>query len=558
MITTRATDLTSLLLVLACSHSSAVVVPASVSPSAAPAPVTDPAAPSPRDSGPGAAPAPAAEVPRQTPARAAASVAELPRARPVVSAGLDARSCTVNVGDALQPALNAAKGGDVLCLTRGATYRGNFVVPARRDTGFVVLRSAPAVTLGTGRMRPSTAAGLARLASGNTNSTLKFVARAARWHVLGVEITSDSALVQGPVALVEVGTGREQVRDDLPDGISFDRVYIHGWSHQHVRRAFSANGGAFTLTRSWCAEIHASGFDSQCVISWAGAGPMLIEDNHLAAASENLMFGGGDPRVPGLVTADVTIRRNHITKPLSWKGQHWNVKNLIETKSSARVLVEENVLDGTWTDGQTGYAFVMKSTTQGGTCKPCSTSDWTIRRNLIRHTGAGFSIAGRADQHATGVTDSTNRRLQISENWIEPLSVPPYPGDARPVLFLDGNQDVSFTRNVFEPSPRIREAILSDISGPNKEAVRNLTLSGNVFPRGEYGVGASAVGEGARAWRAGALGRSTWGRNAFIGATTIAYPPGTTWHSTLAQALGAAGLSRAAVDAGVAGVVVAP
>ncbi|MCC6316420.1 MAG: hypothetical protein IT361_01925 [Gemmatimonadaceae bacterium] len=539
-----------LLALLACSHSSTVTVQGTPSPSPA-APVAS--APT---IGAATAPPPGPVNRSEAPPQVTGRVAELPRTRPFVPAGLDARPCTVQVGERLQAALNAAKGGDVLCLARGARYAGSFTVPARRDTGVIVLRTHPSVTLPTGRMRPSVASGLARLASGAATSTLKFLPRASQWHILGVELTSDSLLERGPVAIVEVGSLVERERADLPTNISFDRVYVHGWQHQHVRRAFSANGGAFTLTRSWCEEIHATGFDSQCVISWGGSGPMLIEDNYLAAASENLMFGGGDPRIPGLVPSDITMRRNHVTKPIAWKGQRWNVKNLIETKSSARVLVEENVIEGVWTEGQTGYAFVLKSTTQGGTCPPCSSSDWTIRRNLVRHVGAGFSFAGRADQRPGSTTDSTVRRFEVTENWIEPIAVPPYEGDGRPVIFVAENQDIVFSRNVFEPSAQVRDAVLFDISGRIKVAARNLTMTNNVLPRGRYGLGASGVGEGARAWQAGASGRSTWSRNAFIGNTTIAYPAGTTFHTSMAQALGAAGVSRAPIDDGVRGVVV--
>jgi hypothetical protein len=269
------------------------------------------------------------------------------------------------------------------------------------------------------------------------------------------------------------------------------------------------------------------------------------------------MFGGADPKVPGLVPSDITIRRNHISKPLAWKGAGWNVKNLIETKSSARVLVEENVLEGSWIDGQVGYAFVLKSTSQSNGCAPCGTSDWTIRRNLIRNVGAGFSIAGRADQNTTFQTDSSNRRFDIIENWIGALNVPPYEGDGRPVIFLAENDDMELRGNTFEDGTRVREAMLFDLSGRfQRRAVQNLKLTSNVLPKGQYGVGATGIGEGLVAWVAGALGKSSWTRNAIVGATTKVYPPSTTWHPSLASALGTAGVSLAVIQQGVTGVVV--
>lgn len=498
--------------------------------------VQPPNPPSPPDSQPAPQPPPPA------------GVAELPRAVPVVPAGLADLPCTVTVpAGGLQAALTAARGGAVLCLT--GTHTGNFTVPARTDAGWVVIRSTGVIP--AGRMRPTQAVALAKVVSPNVLSALKFAPRSVRTLVLGVEITSASTLVDGPTALVEVGTATETTVADLPTDIAFQQVYIHGWPTQRIRRAFALNGGAQTVRDSWCSEIHAAGFDSQCTISWNSTGPILIENNTFEAASENIMFGGADPRIPGVIARDITIRRNHIAKPIAWKGMGWNVKNLIETKSSARVLVEENVLDGAWLDGQTGYAFVLKSTNQEGGCRWCYSSDWTIRRNLVRNTASGFTIGGRADGT---VTDSTNHRFVIEENWIEPLNVAPYSGDGRPIMFTSDNVDVVLRGNVFAGgSPSV--AVLFDATNP---AVTNLTMTGNVIPRGQYGLLKGGSGEGLASWQAGPTGTKTWSNNALIGSTTVSYPAGTSWHATLASALAVAGVPRATIDAAVAGVVVSP
>lgn len=485
-------------------------------------------------------------------------IAALPRAVPSTPAGLDTMPCTqVVTSGGLQLAINQARGGSVLCLT--GLHRANFTVPARTDPGWVVIRSL--VAWPASRIRPTLFAG-ATLETPNTLPAISFASRSVRTLVLGLEIRADSTkdYASGYVnALVQIGNGETKV-SDLPDEIALDRLWIHGTPTQHVRRAVIANGASYILARSWCEEIHAKGFDSQCSISWNASGPQLIEDNTLEAASENLMWGGADPRVPGLVASDVTVRRNHIRKPPSWIGGGWNVKNLIETKSSSRVLVEENVLEGSWTDGQTGYAFVLKSTAQNSNCLQCGTSDWTIRRNLIDSVGAGFSIAGRADQRPsllppTGITDSSNRRFDIAENYFGPIGVGRYKGDARPVILLSDNRDLAIRGNTFEESPAIREALLFEISS-GRMAVTNLTFENNALPRGQYGVGASAIGEGLKAWNAGALGRSTWSNNALVGKSSVQYPQGTSWHASLSGALAGAGVSRATINAGVAGVVI--
>ena len=39
------------------------------------------------------------------------------------------------------------------------------------------------------------------------------------------------------------------------------------------------------------------GFDSQAINGWTGPGPLLIENNYLEGAGENVIFGGADPSV---------------------------------------------------------------------------------------------------------------------------------------------------------------------------------------------------------------------------------------------------------------------
>ena len=60
-----------------------------------------------------------------------------------LSAGASARS-TISVapGGDLQAAINGASGGDVINLTAGATYTGNFVLPVHGGNGAVTIRTA--------------------------------------------------------------------------------------------------------------------------------------------------------------------------------------------------------------------------------------------------------------------------------------------------------------------------------------------------------------------------------------------------------------------------------
>src|SRR6187401_1709278 len=161
----------------------------------------------------------------------------------------------------------------------------------------------------------------------------------------------------------------------------------------------------------------------------------------LMGSGENIMFGGADPTIPNLVPSDIEIRRNYFYTPLAWKGV-WTKKNLFETKNAARVLVEGNVLEGSWTDGQTGWGVVLKSANQSGTCNWCRSTDITIRRNLIRNVGAGINLIGQ--DGGIYPVDTTTRRVFVSENVVEVNQ----PGDLRGFQVINRTQSITLTRNV--------------------------------------------------------------------------------------------------------------
>jgi hypothetical protein len=139
--------------------------------------------------------------------------------------------------------------------------------------------------------------------------------------------------------LVLSGIGDATSTSQLGHGFVFDRVYIHGQSSTNLIRCVALNSIRTAIINSWIADCHSRGFDSQAIAGWTGPGPFLIENNYLEGAGENVMFGGADPRIQGLVPSDITIRRNHFYKPTSWKGV-WTVKNLFELKCARRLLIE--------------------------------------------------------------------------------------------------------------------------------------------------------------------------------------------------------------------------
>src|SRR5688572_15324787 len=273
------------------------------------------------------------------------SVAELPRAtvNPRVADSAGGRVVKVDAKGNLQSALNRARGGDVIVLASGASYIGNFKLPTRKCAdGWVTVRTDLADSLlpaaGT-RITPAYAPRLARLATPNHDPVIRTENPTCRWRFLGVEMTVDYIGRKQPdltYVLVALGDGgwkgggdTQTSMDRVPSEIILDRVYVHGTPTTNLMRCVAVNTAQSAVVDSWISECHARGLDSQAVEGWNGPGPYLIENNFLAGAGENVMFGGADPGIRDLSPSDITIRRNHFWKDPTWKGK-WTVKNLFE------------------------------------------------------------------------------------------------------------------------------------------------------------------------------------------------------------------------------------
>jgi hypothetical protein len=477
---------------------------------------------------------------------------ELPRAVASYPLALHALPCTdrPTTTASLQAVLNAG-GSRVICLGMGLQLDGNWHVPARAatDTGWTVLRADSLFTRGRPVLGTERLPRLRLLA--RNQPVLHFRSRSARWLVQGVEITTDSSVATTSTNaigyLVFVGEYiAERTLADLPRDIHFSHINTHGWPLQDVNRALALNGAGHAVLDSRCTEIHQRNSDSQCVVSWNGPGPFTVRQNVLEASAENIMFGGGDPGIPGLVPCDITVEHNVLRKPIAWKSVgtptqsgSYNIKLLYESKNACRSLVQYNRMDGSWQDGQTGYAIGLKSVNQNGGCRWCRVTDQTIQYNTIVNVGAGFGFAGRPEHYRVNPpgfpVDTALSRVLVQHNWIDSLNVAPYNGDQRGILLGWEAHDIQFVRNTWAGGNYGREFLIFNL--PPGPAVTGFRFDDNVMPVGVYGVGASGVGEGSRALAGAVAGTMSFQRNAFIGNPRANYPATTTWHASLAAAL---------------------
>jgi hypothetical protein len=400
------------------------------------------------------APAQGPPAPPTPPPTGAPSSVQLPNTSSVETAmptapAVGGTVISVAVGGDLQAAINQAKPGDVIELAPNGTYTGSFILPDKgASTSWIVIRPASSVTLPAEgqRMTPQTAAALSlpRIVASGSGYAIQTALAAHHYRLVGLEITASPTITQsyGLVGLGDDGSHGQTTDASIAHHLVLDRMYIHGLSTLPLRRCVALNSGTSAVIDSWIDDCHDSGADAQAICGWNGPGPFKIINNHLEASTEVIMFGGTDPRVPNLVPSDIEVRHNHLTRPLSWKGK-WLVKNLFELKNARRVLVEGNVMENNWLDGQTGGAIVLKSVNQDNTAPWSGTTDVTFRFNIIRNTGSGFHLAASPENKPT----VHMQRVEISNNLMYNVNTTDYTGAAKGVATSGDLTDILINHN---------------------------------------------------------------------------------------------------------------
>jgi hypothetical protein len=333
-----------------------------------------------------------------------------------------ATSIRVSAGGNLQEALTNARPGDVVELEPDATFIGNFVLPRKpASVDFIVVRTAPVerTVPERGRVNPDQAQHFARLRSVNDAPALQTAPGAHHWRIESLDVSGRGA---GDVMTLGDGSAAQNSIDLVPHDLVVDRSYIHGDPSAGIKRCIALNSASTTIQNSFIADCKAVGQDAQAICGWNGPGPFRIENNYVEGAGENILFGGADPSIDGLVPSDIVIRHNLITKPVSWRKERWTVKNLLELKNARRVTIEENTLEYNWQGGQSGFAVLFTVRNQDGHCPYCAVGQVAFVSNIVRHSAAGIEILG-VDNHAPtqqtrGITIRNNLFDDIdSQNW---------------------------------------------------------------------------------------------------------------------------------------------
>lgn len=407
----------------------------------------------------------------------------------------------------LQAALDSAQPGDVIVLTANADYTCDCVLPVKSGSSHITIRSSRAGEI-VGRVNPATqSALLARVRSVTAaEPVFKTVSGSHHYTLVGLDLAPSSSNVNyGVVRFGDSGTDQDTLVE-VPHDLTVDRSWIHCGATQDCQRGVTVNSAITTIINSYVSDIHWRGVEAHAIGGWNGPGPFTITNNYLEAAGINILFGGARPSIVDLVPSDIAVSGNTLYKPLSWRvgdpsyaGIHWTVKNLFELKNARRVTVENNLMENSWADAQVGWGVIFNTIDED---VPWSViEDVVFRRNVIRHSGSGIDLRG-----AFALCEATRmKRITISDNLLDDIGA--FNGDAKPLLLLNGTEDVTIEHNTISPTNinTVNTFMMLDTCGSLKHV--RLNVNSNLASHGMYGVfgnggtiGTSALDRFASSW----------------------------------------------------------
>ena len=440
---------------------------------------------------------------------------------------------TVNVGSnpgdlqtAIAAAINADgthKGNTLVC-PAGVTYNA-VTLPRTTGSGWTCIRSGSASLPAAGtRVTPSNAGAMFKIQSSGAinDARIMFVPNTTSgWRLIGMEGTNPNDSFT--YALIEIFGHR----------MSFERCYLHARPTQQMRRAiFALLAQDLQFWDSWISECKEAGSDSQTIFTRT-CRRVHIENCELQAASENVLI---DDQGSGLPSQDVTIRRNHLFKLLSWRQYqpdrsinpawdriNWNIKNLFEVKWCQRLLFEGNICENNWQASQDGSALLLNANNnEADLTIVCE--DIMFRHNTVINATAFMSLSTFLPSHPP-------RRVAVLNNLAIGIV-------ARGFMLLHRLEDVWIEHNTIVPVDAIglpiefspRCAFYLGLDSPG--SFPRLTLKHNIVGASEYSLIPHNTDAALNQW----IPDRSFARNAIFGKTGQPPMTGVTYYPSAAAA----------------------
>lgn len=377
-------------------------------------------------------------------------IATLPRVTPNAAEPTTFGYTTLTVGKTggtynyaeITQAISAAQSlpsgsGVIIEVNAEPTAYAPITLGAHNQTGFIWIRPRTRVKSYGQRLVQSDKTLLPKIqANGTIAQRCIYVNNtAARWRLEGLYCygtavpASGNYQITGMIYHETAGDGSA-----YPQSVFYDRMYVEGLGrnsnqapNQWTNPGMYVDGADIAVTGCHIEGINRISNDSQAILIVKGPGAFLFENNFMESDGENFMSGGGSAynNPAELLPRDITFRRNHLRKRLTWKDDliagltTASVKNLFELKNAEYVLVEDNIFENNWRQAQVGQAFIFKSVNQN---PPTAWSfharcrDVVFRRNWTINTPGVFDLVAIAAQGSQDNSYYETRRFVIHDN----------------------------------------------------------------------------------------------------------------------------------------------
>jgi hypothetical protein len=347
----------------------------------------------------------------------------------------------VNNPSGFQLALNLASPGDTIVLAAGVQFSGNFTLPLKPnpngqwiyiESSALSLLPPPGSRIDPANDEPN----MPQIISPNTAPAIAPAPGANHYRLVGLEVTTNSNRGCQPnhnpsincytYFLFGQSDGGMGHPNQLPDSITFDRVYMHGSPTQDVLEGIQGNVTNIAVVDSYISDIHLSLSDSQAFIAYFTPGPIKLVDNYLSATTEDVMFGGSGGTNNPYVPSDIEIRRNNFYKPLSWDAPgitlpphaRWILKDNLEFKSAQRVIVTGNTFENTWVSGQGGSSVLFTvRTSQSGNIGVVD--DILFQSNIMKNVDSGFQTLEQDYQCGSQLYPNCTNKGESKRVWVD-------------------------------------------------------------------------------------------------------------------------------------------
>jgi hypothetical protein len=435
-------------------------------------------------------------------------------------------------GAELQTALNNAALNDIIWLDPAIDYdRGgsglNFPNKASGSGWiYVISENYAGLPAEHYRVAPSDASNMARLSCNAQSQFLGFATNSHHYRLVGLHVEANTN--QSVDRLIQIETGGSV--STQPHHILIDRCYIHGQDGTGTNlRGIRLGGKHLGVLGCYIDNFKDPNRDSQAIWISEGEGPFLVRNNYLEGNSENILIGESpDASVSALNPTDITIEYNYFDKREVWRtGTAYRCKNIWESKSSRRTLLQYNVFRHCWSgdpNGQDGAWLNITSNAPDTGMPWCQTEELTIRRNLAFRVEVGIGMNGT---NGLGEDPVTNVLYEDNVCIVGELAA----GTRRciDVIGDDAPIGLAFRHNTLLLTGSTGQAAFFEHS----PAAPDVLLTDNIVSRGTNGVDGPGSNEGTDTLDTH-HDIYTFSTNAVIGASSGSYPSGNYFPANIA------------------------